>query len=107
MYCQYLSHKLTYPKALTAQGSQRKAIATWCNSVRTSDLSAWGASLTLRRKGTPAASMQEQVPPEIREARRDELISLQQRIGQEFAESMTGREVCWMHLQAPCCLSFS
>ena len=34
-----------------------------------------------------------QVPREEREARRDELISLQQGIGQTFAESLLGREV--------------
>lgn len=34
-----------------------------------------------------------QVPPEVREARRDELISLQQRVGEEWAKSHVGKEV--------------
>ena len=34
-----------------------------------------------------------QVPQDVREARRDELVSLQQNIGQEFAESLVGRQV--------------
>lgn len=43
--------------------------------------------------GTPAAEFGEQVPTKTRERRRDELISLQQRLGEEFAESLVGREV--------------
>ena len=35
-----------------------------------------------------------QVPQEVRQARRDELVSLQQDIGQDFASSLVGREVC-------------
>lgn len=34
-----------------------------------------------------------QVATEVRQARRDELVSLQQDIGQEFAISLIGREV--------------
>lgn len=34
-----------------------------------------------------------QIPKEVREARRDELISLQQRIGQDHAASLVGQEV--------------
>ena len=43
--------------------------------------------------GTPAATMPEQVPTRTRQRRRDELISLQQRIGEEWAASTVGREV--------------
>ncbi|GLC40997.1 hypothetical protein PLESTB_000953900 [Pleodorina starrii] len=43
--------------------------------------------------GTLAASLPEQVPQGLRERRRDELISLQQRIGEEWAESLVGREI--------------
>jgi ribosomal protein S12 methylthiotransferase len=42
--------------------------------------------------GTPAATYPEQLAPEVKEARRDELISLQQRIGEEWAKEMVGRE---------------
>ena len=34
-----------------------------------------------------------QVPQDVREARRDELVSLQQHVGQDFAESLVGRQV--------------
>lgn len=34
-----------------------------------------------------------QVPQDVREARRDELVSLQQHVGQGFAQSLVGRQV--------------
>lgn len=43
--------------------------------------------------GTPAVDLPEQVPTKIRQRRRDELISLQQRVGEGFAEQLVGREV--------------
>ncbi|KAG2500299.1 hypothetical protein HYH03_001877 [Edaphochlamys debaryana] len=43
--------------------------------------------------GTPAASLPDQVPQRLRERRRDELISLQQRIGEEWAAGRAGQEV--------------
>lgn len=43
--------------------------------------------------GTPAAEFTEQVPVKVREQRRDEIISLQQRIGEKFAESLIGLEL--------------
>ncbi len=43
--------------------------------------------------GTPAATLPDQVPQRLRDRRRDELISLQQRIGEEWAEGLVGREV--------------
>ena len=47
-------------------------------------------------EGTPAASMPDQVPEELKEARRDELMELQQEIAFENAGKMTGREVLVM-----------
>lgn len=44
-----------------------------------------------RQDGTPAAELPEQVPPAVRQRRRDELVSLQQRVGEGFAESLVGR----------------
>ncbi|KIZ07386.1 MiaB-like tRNA modifying enzyme YliG [Monoraphidium neglectum] len=41
--------------------------------------------------GTPAAEMPEQVSPAVRQRRRDELVSLQQRISEGFAQSLVGR----------------
>lgn len=43
--------------------------------------------------GTPAAERPDQVPSHVRESRRDELISLQQRIGEEWARGMFGKEI--------------
>lgn len=41
-----------------------------------------------------------QVPPKVRERRRDELISLQQRIGESWAELQVGKEVDVMVVSA-------
>lgn len=38
-------------------------------------------------------SVHMQVPQDVREARRDELVSLQQHVGEGFAESLVGRQV--------------
>lgn len=37
--------------------------------------------------------MDVQVPQDVREARRDELVELQQHVGQSFAESLVGQQV--------------
>ena len=44
-----------------------------------------------QEEDTPAASMPEQIDEEIKEARRDELMELQQEIAFEKAENMVGR----------------
>ena len=44
-------------------------------------------------EGTPAAGMEGQIPEEIREERRDEIMSLQQDIAYEHARSMEGRRL--------------
>ena len=49
-----------------------------------------------QEEGTPAAEMPDQVPQEIKEARRDELMELQQEIAFEKAESMKGRTILAM-----------
>lgn len=49
-----------------------------------------------REEGTPAAEMPDQVPQEIKESRRDELMELQQEIAFEKAESMKGRTILAM-----------
>lgn len=49
-----------------------------------------------REEGTPAAEMPDQVPQEIKEFRRDELMELQQEIAFEKAESMKGRTILAM-----------
>ena len=45
---------------------------------------------------TPAASMEDQIPDEIKEARRDDIMELQQEISFEKAETMIGRELWCM-----------
>lgn len=52
-----------------------------------------GAFTYSEEDGTPAAEYQDQVPQDVREARRDELVSLQQDVGQDFAESLIGCQI--------------
>lgn len=52
-----------------------------------------GAFAYSEEDGTPAAEYDEQIEYDVRQARRDELISLQQGIGEEWARSMVGKEV--------------
>ena len=52
-----------------------------------------GAFAYSEEEGTPAAEYEEQLDQELREYRRDELISLQQGIGESWARSMYGKEI--------------
>jgi len=52
-----------------------------------------GAFAYSEEDGTPAAELPEQWPQEVRDRRRDELISLQQRIGEEWARGLAGTEI--------------
>ena len=45
---------------------------------------------------TPAATMEDQIPEEVKEARRDEIMELQQEIAFDNAENMIGREMLVM-----------
>lgn len=45
---------------------------------------------------TPAAEMEDQIPEEVKEARRDEIMELQQEISFEKAEDMIGKELLCM-----------
>ena len=47
-------------------------------------------------ENTPAAEMVDQIPEEVKEERRDELMELQQEIAFDLAEDMVGREVLVM-----------
>ena len=47
-------------------------------------------------ENTPAAEMSDQVPEEVKEERRDELMELQQEIAFDNAENMIGREMLVM-----------
>ena len=61
--------------------------------VKTFKFQRMGAFAYSEEEGTPAAEYEEQLDQELREARRDELISIQQGIGEEWARSMYGKEV--------------
>lgn len=52
-----------------------------------------GAFAYSEEDGTPAAEYEEQIDDDVRQARRDELISLQQEIGEGWARSMYGKEI--------------
>ena len=49
-----------------------------------------------QEEGTPAASMEDQVPDEIKEKRQEELMELQQEIAFEKAEAMIGKQLWCM-----------
>lgn len=49
-----------------------------------------------QEEGTPAASMEDQIPDEVKEERLGELMELQQEISFEKAEDMIGRELWCM-----------
>ena len=61
--------------------------------VRSFKFQRMGAFAYSQEDKTPAADFPDQLPDEVREARRDELISLQQRIGEEWARGVVGREI--------------
>lgn len=61
--------------------------------VKTFAFQRMGAFAYSEEEGTPAAEYEEQLDEELRQARRDELISLQQGIGEEWARGMHGKEV--------------
>ncbi len=46
-----------------------------------------------QEEGTPAGSMPDQIPQEVKEARRDAIMSLQQEISSEIAASMIGKQL--------------
>lgn len=52
-----------------------------------------GAFIYSEEDGTPAAELPEQVSSDVREARRDELISLQQKNGESLAKKKIGTEI--------------
>jgi hypothetical protein len=64
-----------------------------CCALQTFKFERMGCFAFSEEDGTPAATYPGQVPAKLRQRRRDELISLQQRIGEEFAASLVGKEV--------------
>jgi hypothetical protein len=68
-------------------------VRSQCFPVQTFKFERMGCFAFSEEDGTPAATYPGQVPVKLRQRRRDELISLQQRIGEEFAASLVGKEV--------------
>lgn len=61
--------------------------------VRAFKFERMGAFAYSEEDGTPAAEFPEQLDTETRQARRDELISLQQRVGESWAKALVGTEL--------------
>lgn len=74
-------------------GESQEAHAELVAFARAMAFERMGAFAYSPEDGTPAASYPEQVGPETRAARRDELVSLQQDIGASFAESLVGKQI--------------
>ncbi|CAL8462163.1 g1694 [Coccomyxa elongata] len=69
---------------------QHQELLQFCRDFKFERMGAFAYS---EEDGTPAGSFPDQVPEDVRQARRDALISQQQDISQSFAESLVGREV--------------
>ncbi|GMH36479.1 hypothetical protein BSKO_04347 [Bryopsis sp. KO-2023] len=69
---------------------QHRELVDFCKEFKFERM---GCFMYSEEDGTPAGELPDQVAPEIREARRDELISLQQDVCVTFAESMVGKEI--------------
>ena len=64
--------------------------------VNESEFDRLGVFTYSREEDTPAAEMEDQIPEEIKEARRAELMELQQAIVFEKAEEMVGKQMLVM-----------
>uniref|UniRef100_A0A7S3VK66 Uncharacterized protein n=1 Tax=Dunaliella tertiolecta TaxID=3047 RepID=A0A7S3VK66_DUNTE len=70
--------------------AQHRELVDFCKEFKFERMGAFAYS---EEDGTPAADYPEQVADKTRQRRRDELISLQQRIGESFAEQQVGKEI--------------
>ena len=64
-----------------------------CRCVDETEFERWGVFAYSLEEDTPAASFPDQVPQEVKEERRDEIMELQQEIAFEACEAMVGREL--------------
>ncbi|PRW60219.1 hypothetical protein C2E21_1074 [Chlorella sorokiniana] len=69
---------------------QHRELVDFCSSFKFERMGCFQYSA---EDGTPAAELPEQLEDEVREARRDELVSLQQRLGEEWAKTRVGQEI--------------
>ncbi|KAI3429616.1 hypothetical protein D9Q98_005702 [Chlorella vulgaris] len=70
--------------------ADHRELVTFCETFRFQRMGCFQYS---EEDGTPAAELPEQLGPEVRESRRDELVSLQQRVGEAWAKTLVGREI--------------
>lgn len=61
--------------------------------VKTFKFERMGAFTYSEEDGTPAAEYEDQIDFDVRQARRDELVSIQQQIGEDWARGMLGKEI--------------
>lgn len=69
---------------------QHQNLVDFCQESKFERMGAFAYS---EEDGTPAAEMEGQTDPEVRQYRRDELISLQQQLGEQWARGMVGKEI--------------
>ncbi|MEW5302295.1 MAG: hypothetical protein WDW36_005096 [Sanguina aurantia] len=69
---------------------QHRELVDFCKEFKFERMGVFAYS---EEQGTPASEFPSQVPQKLRNRRRDELISLQQRIGETFAASLIGTEM--------------
>lgn len=70
--------------------AQHRELVDFCRDFQFARM---GCFVYSEEDGTPAATLPDQVDPDTRQARRDELVSLQQEVGAAWAASMVGQEV--------------
>lgn len=70
--------------------AQHRELVDFCKEFRFERMGCFAYS---EEDGTPAASLPDQNSKRVRQKRRDELVSLQQRIGQDIAEQLVGQEL--------------
>lgn len=70
--------------------AQHRELVDFCSRFKFARMGCFTYS---EEDGTPAAELPDQVDPDVRQARRDELVALSQQISSEWAAAMVGREV--------------
>ncbi|KAL6762562.1 hypothetical protein V8C86DRAFT_2515999 [Haematococcus lacustris] len=69
---------------------QHRELVNFCKTFKFERMGSFAYS---EEDGTPAATYPTQTPAKVRERRRDELTSLQQRVGEQWAARLVGQEV--------------
>jgi ribosomal protein S12 methylthiotransferase len=74
-------------------GESEQAHQSLLSFIREMKFDRLGVFLYSREEGTPAAMMEDQIPQEVKERRRDELMEAQQEIASQLSESRVGSEL--------------